>query len=146
MIEIVKKFLFNKNILIGLMIFVLGVYIYHLRSEVKNLNLQIIQYETTIKNLNATIATKDDSITIAKADTDISNNRLESCYLQLKEMQSAQKEIDDIMSDTTEETSSTTNKDEEVKIQPVIKSTVTQHQEKRGLEFVNKQLRRISEE
>ena len=141
MIEIVRKILMNKYVVFGILLSVLGLYCYYLRNEVKSLKLEIVQYEATISNLNETIATKNDTIDVAKADTDISNDRLKSCYLQLKEVQSAQREIDDIMSDTKEE-------DVEEKSTDVVitKPSVTQHQEKRGLEFVNKQLQRISGE
>lgn len=141
MIEIVRKILMNKYVVFGILLSVLGLYCFYLRNEVKTLKLEIVQYEATVSNLNETIATKNDTIDVAKADTDISNDRLKSCYLQLKEVQSAQREIDDIMSDTKEE-------DVEEKSTDVIvkKPTVTQHQEKRGLEFVNKQLQRISGE
>ena len=103
MIEIVRKILMNKYVVFGILLSVLGLYCYYLRNEVKSLKLEIVQYEATILNLNETIATKNDAIDVAKSDTDISNDRLKSCYLQLKEVQSAQKEIDDIMSDTKEE-------------------------------------------
>ena len=105
------------------------------------MKLEIVQYEATVSNLNATIASKNDTIDVAKADTSISNGRLKDCYLQLKEVQSAQKEIDDIMSDTKEE-----DVEEKSTVVSTEKPSVTQRQEKRGLEFVNKQLQRISEE
>lgn len=141
MIEIVRKILMNKYVVFGILLLVLGLYCYYLRNEVKSLKLEIVQYEATVSNLNETIATKNDTIDVAKADTDISNDRLKSCYLQLKEVQSAQREIDDIMSDTKEE-----NVEEKSTAVSVVKPSVTQHQEKRGLEFVNKQLERISGE
>lgn len=141
MIEIVRKILTNKYVVFGILLSVLGLYCYYLRNEVKSLKLEIVQYEATVSNLNETIATKNDTIDVAKADTDISNDRLKSCYLQLKEVQSAQREIDDIMSDTKEE-----NVEEKSTDVTVVKPSVTQHQEKRGLEFVNKQLQRISGE
>lgn len=141
MIEIVRKILMNKYVVFGAIVVVLGLYCYYLRNEVKSLKLEIVQYEATVSNLNETIATKNDTIDVAKADTDISNDRLKSCYLQLKEVQSAQREIDDIMSDTKEE-----NIEEKSTDVTVVKPSVTQHQEKRGLEFVNKQLQRISGE
>ena len=141
MIEIVRKILMNKYVVFGILLSVLGLYCYYLRNEVKSLKLEIVQYEATVSNLNETIATKNDTIDVAKADTDISNDRLKSCYLQLKEVQSAQREIDDIMSDTKEE-----NVEEKSTDVTVVKPSVTQHQEKRGLEFVNKQLQRISGE
>ena len=141
MIEIVRKILMNKYVVFGILLSVLGLYCYYLRNEVKSLKLEIVQYEATVSNLNATIATKNDTIDVAKADTDISNDRLKSCYLQLKEVQSAQREIDDIMSDTKEE-----DVEEKSTAVTVVKPSVTQHQEKRGLEFVNKQLQRISGE
>ena len=141
MIEIVRKILMNKYVVFGAIVAVLGLYCYYLRNEVKSLKLEIVQYEATVSNLNETIATKNDTIDVAKADTDISNDRLKSCYLQLKEVQSAQREIDDIMSDTKEE-----NIEEKSTDVTVVKPSVTQHQEKRGLEFVNKQLQRISGE
>ena len=129
MIEIVRKILMNKYVVFGILLSVLGLYCYYLRNEVKSLKLEIVQYEATGSNLNATIANKNDTIDVAKADTSISNGRLKDCYLQLKEVQSAQKEIDDKSTDVS-----------------VVKPSVTQHQEKRGLEFVNKQLQRISGE
>lgn len=141
MIEIVRKILMNKYVVFGILLSVLGLYCYYLRNEVKSLKLEIVQYEATISNLNETIATKNDTIDVAKADTDISNDRLKSCYLQLKEVQSAQREIDDIMSDTKEEDV----KEKSIAVS-IVKPSVTQHQEKRGLEFVNKQLQRISGE
>ena len=141
MIEIVRKILMNKYVVFGILLSVLSLYCYYLRNEVKSLKLEIVQYEATISNLNETIATKNDTIDVAKADTGISNDRLKDCYLQLKEVQSAQKEIDDIMSDTKEE-----NVEEKSTDVSVVKPSVTQHQEKRGLEFVNKQLQRISGE
>ena len=141
MIEIVRKILMNKYVVFGAIVAVLGLYCYYLRNEVKSLKLEIVQYEATVSNLNATIATKNDTIDVAKADTGISNDRLKDCYLQLKEVQSAQKEIDDIMSDTKEE-----NIEDKSSVETVKKPSVTQHQEKRGLEFVNKQLQRISGE
>ena len=141
MIEIVRKILMNKYVVFGILLSVLGLYCYYLRNEVKSLKLEIVQYEATVSNLNETIATKNDTIDVAKADTDISNDRLKSCYLQLKEVQSAQREIDDIMSDTKEEDMKEKSTDV-----TVVKPSVTQHQEKRGLEFVNKQLQRISGE
>lgn len=141
MIEIVRKILMNKYVVFGILLSALGLYCYYLRNEVKSLKLEIVQYEATVSNLNATIATKNDTIDVAKADTDISNNRLKSCYLQLKEVQSAQREIDDIMSDTKEE-----NVEDKSSVETIKKPNVTQHQEKRGLEFVNKQLQRISGE
>lgn len=141
MIEIVRKILMNKYVVFGILLSVLGLYCYYLRNEVKSLKLEIVQYEATVSNLNETIATKNDTIDVAKADTDISNDRLKACYLQLKEVQSAQREIDDIMSDTKEE-----NVEEKSTVVSVVKPSVTQHQEKRGLEFVNKQLQRISGE
>ena len=141
MIEIVRKILMNKYVVFGILLAVLGLYCYYLRNEVKSLKLEIVQYEATVSNLNATIATKNDTIDVAKADTNISNDRLKSCYLQLKEVQSAQREIDDIMSDTKEE-----NIEEKSTAVAITKPSVTQHQEKRGLEFVNKQLQRISGE
>lgn len=141
MIEIVRKILMNKYVVFGILLSALGLYCYYLRNEVKSLKSEIVQYEATVSNLNATIATKNDTIDVAKADTDISNDRLKSCYLQLKEVQSAQREIDDIMSDTKEE-----NVEEKSTDVTVVKPSVTQHQEKRGLEFVNKQLQRISGE
>lgn len=141
MIEIVRKILMNKYVVFGILLSILGLYCYYLRNEVKPLKLEIVQYEATVSNLNETIATKNDTIDVAKADTDISNDRLKSCYLQLKEVQSAQREIDDIMSDTKEE-----NIEEKSTDVTVVKPSITQHQEKRGLEFVNKQLQRISGE
>ena len=141
MIEIVRKILMNKYVVFGAIVAVLGLYCHYLRNEVKSLKLEIVQYEATVSNLNETIATKNDTIDVAKADTNISNDRLKSCYLQLKEVQSAQREIDDIMSDTKEE-----NVEEKSTDVTVVKPSVTQHQEKRGLEFVNKQLQRISGE
>ena len=141
MIEIVRKILMNKYVVFGAIAVVLGLYCYYLRNEVKSLKLEIVQYEATVSNLNATIATKNDTIDVAKADTDISNDRLKDCYLQLKEVQSAQKEIDDIMSDTKEEII-----EDKSSVEIIKKPSVTQHQEKRGLEFVNKQLQRISGE
>ena len=141
MIEIVRKILMNKYVVFGILLSVLGLYCYYLRNEVKSLKLEIVQYEATVSNLNATIANKNDTIDVAKADTSISNGRLKDCYLQLKEVQSAQKEIDDIMSDTKEE-----NIEDKSSVVTVKKPSVTQHQEKRGLEFVNKQLQRISGE
>lgn len=141
MIEIVRKILMNKYVVFGILLSILGLYCYYLRNEVKSLKLEIVQYEATVSNLNETIATKNDTIDVAKADTDISNDRLKSCYLQLKEVQSAQREIDDIMSDTKEE-----NIEEKSTDVTVVKPSITQHQEKRGLEFVNKQLQRISGE
>ena len=141
MIEIVRKILMNKYVVFGILLSVLGLYCYCLRNEVKSLKLEIVQYEATVSNLNETIATKNDTIDVAKADTNISNDRLKSCYLQLKEVQSAQREIDDIMSDTKEE-----KVEEKSTDVTVVKPSVTQHQEKRGLEFVNKQLQRISGE
>lgn len=141
MIEIVRKILMNKYVVFGILLSVLGLYCYYLRNEVKSLKLEIVQYEATVSNLNATIATKDDTIDVAKADTGISNDRLKDCYLQLKEIQSAQKEIDDIMSDTKKE-----NIEDKSSVETIKKPSVTQHQEKRGLEFVNKQLQRISGE
>ena len=141
MIEIVRKILMNKYVVFGILLSVLGLYCYYLRNEVKSLKLEIVQYEATVSNLNATIATKNDTIDVAKADTGISNDRLKDCYLQLKEVQSAQKEIDDIMSDTKEE-----NIEDKSTVETIEKPSVTQHQEKRGLEFVNKQLQRISGE
>ena len=139
MIEIVRKILMNKYVVLGILLSVLGLYCYYLRNEVKSLKLEIVQYEATVSNLNATIANKNDTIDVAKADTNISNDRLKSCYLQLKEVQSAQREIDDIMSDTKEEDMKEKSTDV-----TVVKPSVTQHQEKRGLEFVNKHLQRIS--
>ena len=141
MIEIVRKILMNKYVVFGILLSVLCLYCYYLRNEVKSLKLEIVQYEATVSNLNATIATKNDTIDVAKADTGISNDRLKDCYLQLKEVQSAQKEIDDIMSDTKEE-----NIEDKSSVETIKKPSVTQHQEKRGLEFVNKQLQRISGE
>ena len=141
MIEIVRKILMNKYVVFGILLSVLSLYCYYLRNEVKSLKLEIVQYEATVSNLNATIATKNDTIDVAKADTSISNDRLKDCYLQLKEVQSAQKEIDDIMSDTKEE-----NIEDKSSVETIKKPSVTQHQEKRGLEFVNKQLQRISGE
>ena len=141
MIEIVRKILMNKYVVFGILLSVLCLYCYYLRNEVKSLKLEIVQYEATVSNLNATIATKNDTIDVAKADTSISNDRLKDCYLQLKEVQSAQKEIDDIMSDTKEE-----NIEDKSSVEIIKKPSVTQHQEKRGLEFVNKQLQRISGE
>ena len=141
MIEIVRKILMNKYVVFGILLLGLGLYCYYLRNEVKSLKLEIVQYEATVSNLNATIATKNDTIDVAKADTSISNGRLKDCYLQLKEVQSAQKEIDDIMSDTKEE-----NIEDKSSVETIKKPSVTQHQEKRGLEFVNKQLQRISGE
>ena len=141
MIEIVRKILMNKYVVFGILLSVLCLYCYYLRNEVKSLKLEIVQYEATVSNLNATIATKNDTIDVAKADTSISNDRLKDCYLQLKEVQSAQKEIDDIMSDTKEE-----NIEDKSSVETIKKPSVTQHQEKRGLEFVNKQLQRISGE
>lgn len=141
MIEIVRKILMNKYVVFGILLSVLGLYCYYLRNEVKSLKLEIVQYEATVSNLNETIATKNDTIDVAKADTNISNDRLKSCYLQLKEVQSAQREIDDIMSDTKEE-----DVEEKSTAVTIVKPSVTQHQEKRGLEFVNKQLQRISGE
>ena len=141
MIEIVRKILMNKYVVFGILLSVLGLYCYYLRNEVKSLKLEIVQYEATVSNLNETIATKNDTIDVAKADTDISNDRLKSCYLQLKEVQSAQREIDDIMNDTKEEDMKEKSTDV-----AITKPSVTQHQEKRGLEFVNKQLQRISGE
>ena len=141
MIEIVRKILMNKYVVFGAIVAVLGLYCYYLRNEVKSLKLEIVQYEATVSNLNATIATKNDTIDVAKADTGISNDRLKDCYLQLKEVQSAQKEIDDIMSDTKEEII-----EDKSSVEIIKKPSVTQHQEKRGLEFVNKQLQRISGE
>ena len=141
MIEIVRKIVMNKYVVFGTIVAVLGLYCYYLRNEVKSLKLEIVQYEATVSNLNATIANKNDTIDVAKADTGISNDRLKDCYLQLKEVQSAQREIDDIMSDTKEE-----NIEEKSTAVAITKPSVTQHQEKRGLEFVNKQLQRISGE
>lgn len=141
MIEIVRKILMNKYVVFGILLVGMSLYCYYLRNEVKSLKLEIVQYEATVSNLNATIATKNDTIDVAKADTGISNDRLKDCYLQLKEVQSAQKEIDDIMSDTKEE-----NIEDKSSVETIKKPSVTQHQEKRGLEFVNKQLQRISGE
>ena len=141
MIEIVRKILMNKYVAFGILLVGMSLYCYYLRNEVKSLKLEIVQYEATVSNLNATIASKNDTIDVAKADTDISNDRLKDCYLQLKEVQSAQKEIDDIMSDTKEE-----NIEDKSSVETIKKPSVTQHQEKRGLEFVNKQLQRISGE
>lgn len=153
---LLSKFIFNKYIAILLVLALAAGYIAYQRYQISVLTSNVEEYKKSIVNLESQISAKNDEIDLTNKNVSLSNSRLTQCYTQLRETLKAQKEIDTIMMETepTEEESSKSLVEKDV-INPteaklvvteVPYTPVTKYQMKRGLEFVNKQMGRITNE